>query len=297
MHVGIRYGGMNQRCRLMLSFCFFALTACGAPAVKDDAAVDPETRPQRIVSLNLCADQLLVSLADRSQIAGLTRNADDADMSAVAGEVKGLPMLGNAAEEILDIAPDLVIGMPTRRSAALGALQSEDYPTLDLKTARNVDDIFAGITATAKAIGHPDRGAAMMADMQRGLAELGDVGKGRVAAYYQRRGFMTGTGTLMDDLMQRSHLVNLAAKLGKPALAQISLEEMVDAKPDFIIMESATATVSDQGSEMLHHPALRSIPRLYLPQAWTVCGGPAYLEAAQSLAAQIQAYDAKAVHR
>jgi iron complex transport system substrate-binding protein len=40
---------------------------------------------------------------------------------------------------------------------------------------------------------------------------------------------------------------------------------------------------------MLHHPALRDIPRLRLPQAWTVCGGPAYVQAAQSLVAQIEA--------
>ena len=41
---------------------------------------------------------------------------------------------------------------------------------------------------------------------------------------------------------------------------------------------------------MLHHPALRDIPRLRLPQAWTVCGGPAYVRAAQSLVAQIETH-------
>lgn len=270
-----------------------SLSACG-PTPHDSTSSTTETqRPQRIVSLNLCADQLLVALADKHQIAGLTRNADDPQMSAVAAQIGNLPILGNAAEEILDIHPDLLIGMPTRRSAALGALHHQNFPTLDLKTARNLDDITASITATAAAIGHPERGAAMIADMQHQLARIGAVGQGRVAAYYQRRGFMTGTGTLIDDLMTRSHLVNLAAKLGKPSLAQVSLEEMVAAQPDFIIMESATASISDQGSEMLHHPALANIPRLYLPQAWTVCGSPAYVQAAQSLSEQIRRYDSK----
>jgi iron complex transport system substrate-binding protein len=40
---------------------------------------------------------------------------------------------------------------------------------------------------------------------------------------------------------------------------------------------------------MLQHPALRHIPRIVLPQAWTVCGGPAYVDAARSLNAQLAA--------
>lgn len=284
---------MTMRRLMICPAALLSLAACGpmeGEKVDHNAAA---ARPQRIVSLNLCADQLLVSLADKSQIAGLTRNADDPQMSAVAARIGGLRLLGNAAEEILDINPDLVVGMPTRRSAALGALQGQDYPALDLNSARNLDDIYASIIATAKAVGHPARGEAMVADMQRQLADGGATGQGRVAAYYQRRGFMTGTGTLVDDLMARSGLVNLASTLGKPSLAQLSLEEMVDAKPDFIIMESSTATVSDQGSEMLHHPALVSIPRIYMPQAWTVCGGPAYVQAARGLAEQIQQHDSK----
>ncbi|CAN5378792.1 hypothetical protein BH10PSE13_BH10PSE13_11920 [soil metagenome] len=121
------------------------------------------------------------------------------------------------------------------------------------------------------------------------MAALPNVPHAGVAAYYQRRGFMTGTGTLVDELMQRVGLVNLAGKLGKPALAQVSLEEMVAAKPDYLIVESATDRVTDQGTEMLHHPALAGMKRISLPQAWTVCGGPAYVLAARAMVAQMGA--------
>ena len=89
--------------------------------------------------------------------------------------------------------------------------------------------------------------------------------------------------------MQRAGLVNLAGKLGKPALFQWSIEELVTARADFIVVGSATDHVTDQGTEMLLHPALRDIPRIRLPQAWTVCGGPAYVRAARSLVGQIEA--------
>lgn len=247
--------------------------------------------PKRIVSVNLCADQLVLALADRSQIAGLTHNAIDPEMSGAVAKARGLPLLGNSAEQILAIDPDLIVGMPASRSAALAALPGRHYPLLDLDTADRLDQIYASIRQTARAVGHADRGEALVARMKAELAGLPRPGGGRVAAYYQRRGYMTGTGTLVDELMTRAGLVNLAGKLGKPPLSQLSLEEMVAARPDFLIVESATDTITDQGSEMLHHPALKNIPRIRVPEAWTVCGSPDYTVAARSIVAQIAAID------
>lgn len=256
-----------------------------APAAKAPAV------PQRIVSINLCADQLVLALADRGQIAGLTKNATDAEMSGEAAKARGVPLLSNSAEQILAIEPDLIVGMPASRSTALAALPDQAYPLLDLATANTLDEIYTSIRETAAAVGHPERGTALIARMESALAGLPTPGKGRVAAYYQRRGYMTGTGTLIDELMARVGLVNLAGKLGKPPLSQLSLEEMVAAQPDFLIVESATDVVTDQGSEMLHHPAIKDIPRISIPQAWTVCGSPAYTQAARSMAAQIVRID------
>lgn len=266
-------------------FPFSAITA--AMACISIASAGGARPPRRIVSVNLCTDQLVLALADRSQIAGLTRNAASPDMSAEADRARGLPILRSSAEEILAIDPDLVAGMPASGSAAIRMLDGRRFRTLDVQSADTLDSIYDAIRATARAIGHPERGEALVAKMQAEMARIPRYGGGKVAAYYQRRGYMTGTGTLIDDLMQRLGLVNLAAKLGKPALAQLSLEEMVAAHPDYLIVESATDRVNDQGSEMLHHPALRDIPRISIPEAWTVCGGPAYVRAARAISDQM----------
>ncbi|MEC3909808.1 ABC transporter substrate-binding protein [Sphingobium sp. CR2-8] len=240
--------------------------------------------PRRIISLNLCADQLVLALADRDQIAGLTHNATDPQMSAAAAQARGLPILGGSAEEVLAADPDLVIGMPARRNPAIAVLKAQKYKAVDLKSAETYDAILLSIREVAKAVGHPARGEALIARMNAELARIGKARPGLVAAYYQRRGYLTGTGTLIDDLMQRVGMTNLAAKLGKPPLSQMSLEEMVVARPDYLIMESATDRVTDQGTEMLHHPVLKGMKRISIPQAWTVCGGPAYVKAARALA-------------
>ena len=244
--------------------------------------------PRRVISLNLCADQIVLALADRDQIAGLTRNAADPEMSAAAAQARGLPILRTSIEQVIARNPDLLVGLPGQASAGYGGRR---YPLLELPLAESLSAIEASIRKAAPALGHPRRGEALIARMRADLAAIPRNGRGRVAAYYQRRGFLTGTGTVIDELIRRAGLVNLGTKLGKPTLSQVSLEEMVAARPDFLIVETATDRVSDQGTEMLHHPALAGIPRIAMPQGWTVCGGPAYVRAARSIAAQIAAHD------
>lgn len=244
--------------------------------------------PQRIVSLNLCADQLLLALADRSQIAALTEFSHDSEMSAAVAQARTFRAIHGSAEEVLALRPDLIVATPGRRRATMAQLRGRAIATLDVDPAESFAAIVEQVRLVANAVGHPARGDALVARMRADLATVPhDAGRGRVAAYYQRRGYLTGTGTLVDELMRRVGLVNLATRLDKPPLSRVGLEEMARARPDFLIVESATDRVVDQGTEMLHHPLIGRIPRVRLPQAWTVCGGPAYVRAAKSIAAQI----------
>lgn len=271
-----------------LRICGAAL-ATGAALLCGAACADAVRAPRRIVSLNLCADQLVLALADREQIAGLTRYASDPHMSAAAASSRGLPILRGSAEEIIAIDPDLVVGMPARRSPAIAVLKAHKYPALDLKSPDSYAAIQHSIRQVAGAVGHPQRGEVLVARMDRELAGLPHANRPVVGAYYQRRGYLTGAGTLVDDLMKRVGMTNLAGKLKRPALSQLSLEEMAAARPDFLVVDTATDKVVDEGTAMMHHPVLRAIPRIGIPQAWTVCGGPAYVKAARALADGINA--------
>ena len=244
--------------------------------------------PRRVLSLNLCADQYLLALADPRQIAGLTPFARDPAMSPAVEQARGLPVSRGTAEDIVALGPDLVIVRPGRRKG-LAAAPDGRHATLELAPARSYAEIVAQVRQVAAAVGHPDRGEALVRRMDAELAALPRLRRGGVAAYYQRRGYLTGTGSLVDDLMHRAGLTNLAARLGRTALSRLTLEQLVAARPDYLIVEDSGGGITDQGTEMLDHPALRSIPRLRVPQAWTVCGGPAYVNAARSLVEQINA--------
>ena len=276
---------MIFRLRQIVAVVLAALASTGAIA-----------QPKRIVSLNLCADQYLIALADPGQIAALTQYSRDPAMSYYAERARSLPISTRSAEEVLMLRPDLIVGVPYRQREALAPLKARGVPIVDLPKKDGIAGIDETIALIAEAIGHPERGRALTASIRARLARLGPPpGRGRVAAYYQRRGYLTGAGTLVDEMMRRVGLVNLAAKLDLRTLSRLSIERMAMARPDFLIVESASTRTIDRGTEMLNHPLLnRAVPpdrRLVLPQALTVCGGPAYPEAVELLAAQVRAVD------
>lgn len=266
---------------VIAALCALGLTGAASPA------------PRRIVSLNTCADQYVLALADPEQIAALSPYGHDPELSAAVAQARKFRVLRRPAEEVLAIRPDLLIGFPDGAGGVVGAPPGQ-WRRLGLASADSFATIRAQIREVATAVGHPERGDALIRAMERDLAALPRAARGGVAAYYQRRGYMTGTGTLVDELIRRAGLTNLAARLGKPALAQVPLEQMIAARPDWLIVESGSEKVVDQGTEMLHHPVLRSIPRIRLPQAWTVCGGPAYVKAVREIVVQLNAAKAGA---
>jgi len=242
-------------------------------------------RPSHIVSLNLCADQFLVRLADPGQIAGLTRLSHMTNMSPIAGEAARFPTVGSSAEALLAAQPDLILtGWPGQADAAVRAgLKAR---SLVVPPANSYADIVGQVRLVANAVGHPERGEALIRRMDAELAAIPKTGRGRTAADYQRRGYLSGAGTLMDDMMRRVGLRNLATELGLPPLANLSLEQFVAHRPDFLI--TGTGKARDLGSAMLDHPAIAGIPRLRIPGALVDCGGPFYPRAIRLLSDQLR---------
>ena len=62
----------------------------------------------RLVSMNVCTDQLLLTLADPEQILGLSRFSRDGWQSQ-AGDISRYPVLSGGAEDVLLIRPDIVV--------------------------------------------------------------------------------------------------------------------------------------------------------------------------------------------
>src|SRR4051794_41669818 len=106
--------------RMVVAAGMAGLVVSAAPIHAALAAdeVATATKPQRVVSINLCVDELVLRLADRRNIASISWLSLDPKNSNVAALAREFPINHGVAEEIVPLKPDLVIaGMYTARGA------------------------------------------------------------------------------------------------------------------------------------------------------------------------------------
>lgn len=253
------------------------------------AALAPCQAAERVVSLNLCTDQLLVLLADRAQIASLSFLAADPDLSYVADRIDGVPLNHGALEEILPLAPDLVLAGAFAARPAVQLLQSRGVPVIDLPLAEDFATIAAQTRTVADAIGQRDRGDALLAEMDAILLDAQATHGSGTALAYQANGFTAGVGTLTDAVLRAAGYRNAAAEAGLAGYGFIPLEQLVTEPPDILISAAGLPGRPSLAEALLEHPALAALDdrmeRLAVPSALLACGGPFTAQAVQLLAA------------
>jgi iron complex transport system substrate-binding protein len=103
----------------------------------------------------------------------------------------------------------------------------------------------------------------------------------------ERGGYTQGPDSLAAALIAAS---GLRPPAGAPAGygALMSLEALIMLRPDLLVLKDPPRDATDQGALFLTHPALRTLyppsRRIVLPTRYTLCGGPALVEALDYLA-------------
>ena len=251
---------------------FFAIVLCGAAAAE---------APKRIVSINMCADELLLALADPGQIVGLSPFAADPAMSFLADKALNYRHDVASAEAVVGLDPDLVLANDFNDPATLAMLTRLGYRLERIDAPRSIDQSIAEIRKVAALVGHPERGAALVAKIEAALKAARAAAKGRphpTAVVYQRRGYVTGGDTLTGELLSIAGFRNDGGALAGKTGGFVSLETLVANHPDTIVVTTPDPRAVDQGNALLTHPALVALypraRRIVLPQRLTVCGGP-----------------------
>ena len=100
--------------RRLRGACLLPIALAGAMASVSLAA----DRPARIVSLNMCTDELVLRLADPVRIASVTWLSQDPRNANMAEAARRVPANHGLAEEVLGFKPDLVVAFPGGRGTA-----------------------------------------------------------------------------------------------------------------------------------------------------------------------------------
>jgi len=263
--------------------------ACGPLSVK----AFTET-PHRAVSINLCTDQLLLALAEPSQIAGLGRFARNVEMSFMAASAGAYPVLKGAAEEVLHVRADLVLAGSYSGRATRDVLAARGVKVETFAPPRNLGEAMAEIERAGRLLGAAERTARMMAEIDAAVADAkrasAAVPKAPLVLAMQRRAYVSGTDTLLAAAMEVAGFRNAAVELGISGVGHLSLETIAKMPLDALIIEDLPVS-RDQSSAILNHPVLRANGRLRvikLPVAELTCGGPGLASLIRRLSAALR---------
>lgn len=268
----------------LLGSCVLSLWPVVGAAAEPVPAVQ---QPQRIVSLNLCADLILLQLVAPQRIAALSFLSQDPDTSALAAQASALPTVRGQAEEVLALAPDLVLvgSVTTRHTAAL--LREFNIPVLVVPGASSFEEYMAEVRSVARAVGAEARGEAVIAEFQQRWQALQALHPQSrpVALQYTTSGYTSGIGTLFHDIIEAGGYINGAARAGLSGYAMLPLEKMLEQKPTVLLGTDYLRTAPTLGNRLLDHPAIQHLraEEVQLPIRETICAGIWNLDAAERL--------------
>ncbi len=233
-----------------------------------------------IVSLNPCTDAILVEVADPSQLLALSHYSHDPKATSMDLTVaRRFAVTGGTVEEVLALNPDIVVGSTYMPVATRIALERLGIRVEAVGVTNTVQDSRDQIEQLAKAAGHPERGAALIATIDSSLAKSASDAKSLSAVVWQQGGIVPGEGALISDLLRRTGFTSHSAARGLGQADYLPLEELLADPPDVILTAGS--------SRAQQHPALATLGethRAEFDSSLLYCGGPTIAKASKRLA-------------
>jgi iron complex transport system substrate-binding protein len=265
----IAMAGALKRAGLLLAAAglFFTAAATAAPA--------------RIVSINVCTDQLAMLIAGEGQLRSVSMLAADPNSSVMTEEAAAYAVNHALAEEIFLMRPDLVLAGTYSSRATVGLLRRLGIAVEEFAPATSFDDIRADIKRVGALLGREARAAELVAEL---AALAAAPHSGRSIALYEANSYTTGAGTLANEIIRAAGLVNVAETMGIVGSGRVPLELLIVARPDIVASSFRDYGAPALAQENFVHPAFAALEAasqtVATPTPNMICGAPFTLDAA-----------------
>jgi len=207
--------------------------------------VEIKEKPNKIVSLTLTTDEILLSLIDKSRIAALSHLSEDPGLSNVTEEAKEIPVKAKLEiETLVAMQPDLIIVSDWTDEKAVQQLRDANIAVYALATSDTIDEVKESIVTIARIVDEEEKGQELISWMDEKLKNveekiktLKDEEKVRVLSC-DSFFYTYGKGTTFDDIAKHAGVINIASEQGLEMWQEISKEKIIEWNPDVIFLPS-----------------------------------------------------------
>jgi iron complex transport system substrate-binding protein len=247
----------------------------------------------KAASFGLCADQMLMMLADPRQITSLSAQAIG-PLSAYARQAKAFPANRGSAEEVIASGAKLLLQSDAVSQQSAAALRSFGVKVVSVPFANSWAEVDAMVRLIARELGQVKRGEAVIANMHQRLRAVRPKepeNQWPRIIYYRPDGGGAGTGTFVGISLKAAGFRNMQAEWGQPLWSGIPAERVVRQPPDAFAV--SYFDTSNNGSSVLRrNPILwgqaRTRPVITVAGKYWNCGSPLLVDAVELLAKERQ---------
>ncbi|MBL4927428.1 ABC transporter substrate-binding protein [Fuscibacter oryzae] len=261
-------------CAKVFDLTLVLALASAAPALAE--------APGRVVSINLCTDQLAMMLAAPGQLVSVSDLASEPQSSSMVRQAAGYAVNHGQAEEVFLMHPDLVLAGSYTALATVDMLRRLGIPVVQVPPANSLAEAVEQVRIVGAALGQEERAEWFATRFETSIRAARIAGPRYSAAFYHPNGYTTGSGTLADEVMGLTGFDNIAATAGVTGGGVLPLERLVMAAPE-VLVTSEPYPGASRAEEVLTHPALRAVQdnagaTLHTDADW-VCGTPLIMRA------------------
>lgn len=268
--------GVTVSLRLLLTGVLGVLMALPATAAQGPT-------PRHVMSINLCADQLLLDLLPPERITSVTylsRQPNESYLSEAAWKV-GINYGG--AEEVVQQRPDLVIAGLYTTADTRALLKSVGIALLELPPANSFQDIRDVTRALGRAVGATERAESLIQHMDATLAQLAATAPASpITVVGLEGGSVPGAGTLFNAIVQAAGAANLGAAPGLLG-SRFDAEQLLLAHPDLLAFGDASIAAPALHNSTITAPVVQRLyagREIVYPELLYSCGLPQTADAA-----------------
>lgn len=257
-------------------------------------------KPQRIVTLALSSDEMVLAMVQPERVVALHYLADDPGISTIAdkaGKIKER-MKDYNAEQILELKPDLIIAPEWNRADLIQTLRDMGMPVFVSKGPSSVVEVKQAIREIAQAIGEEEAGAAMLSRVDTELADIAAKVKNipperrQTLVLISHMAAYGGKGSLFDDMCGYAGVINGAAAAGLGKNDVLTKEGIISINPDFILVPTWGNGKLDANkikADLENDPALQSVKAIrnkrlvQLPDMYLYCASQDIVQAIRDI--------------
>lgn len=225
--------------RLVLFFALWAAPFWSAPLRAEN--------PPRVVLLTPDVAEIVVALGAEETVIG----KESFTRAPTLAQARNIGLFRNlAAEPIVDLKPDLVLGSCMAQPASIYAqLEKSGLRVVNVAPEESPEDFFRAISETGRLLGKAEAGKALARQWREGMSPRRKTGKRYLLSYDGRH--VAGRNTVGDILIRLAGGINAAADV--EGLKPLSREGWLVARPDVVVI--AEHNLGVVGGSLAHFAA------------------------------------------